>query len=193
MRRRMCTVLGAVSLAFATVVGPLAAASSAQQYPPSATTTCQVTATVVSRGGELGLSCAGMPADATVFVDLFSDPVRLGVFTTDASGRFNATVRIPRSTPPGQHRLQVTAVAPDGQRQQDSVMIMVAGDAQARAGDSGGGDRGASSGGGRGNLSRTGSSATAPLTAAAVALMGIGAVAVVMGRRRRLLAEEGDG
>ena len=180
MRKGVYATMGAAAMAVAALHGPFAGVSSAQPYPPSATATCRLTATVTVPGGDLGLSCAGMVGSATVFVDLFSEPKRLGRFSTDAQGNLNAVVEIPTSTPPGEHRLQVTAVSAQG-RQEESVMIMVA----APGGTTG-------SGSDRGNLSRTGSSATAPLTAAGVGLLGIGAAGVIVTRRRRRSAEALD-
>ncbi len=181
MRHRLISVVGALALSAGIVTGPLAGAASAQQYPPRANA-CRVSVTVVRPGVRVVLTCGGFRPRSIVLVRLFSDPVRLGEFTADADGTAVASVVIPESTPPGEHTLRATGVDPAGRPLEESVAILVM---EAGAGSGGGGGAGGVVHSSTG-LSRTGTSSTLPLTAAAVGLVGIGAGAVVVGRRRRL-------
>ncbi|NNE96062.1 MAG: hypothetical protein HKN24_08530 [Acidimicrobiales bacterium] len=58
-----------------------------------------------TQGGLLDAIVGGWVPFTTVSVTLYSDPVALGVFTTNADGVVDTTVQIPLDTPPGIHRL----------------------------------------------------------------------------------------
>lgn len=163
-------------MAAGVLTGPLAGVSAAQQYPPRAAA-CRVSVTLLRPGARVTFTCARFRGRSPVRVQLFSDPVELGSFITDANGAFSADLVVPQNTPPGDHTLRASGVAPDGQPLVESVPVTVMG-----AGD-GDGERTYRATGG--NLSRTGTSSTIPLTIAAFALIGAGATAAVVGRRQR--------
>jgi hypothetical protein len=56
-----------------------------------------------------------MPGAAGLPMEFHSVPVALGSTTSDASGRINATVRIPLAAAPGQHTIVTTGTGPAGQ------------------------------------------------------------------------------
>jgi hypothetical protein len=119
----------------------------------------------VSTGESVSVSATGFKADSEVSVVLRSDPVTLGTFTASSSGALNASVTIPTSTPAGSHTLTASGVDPSGNPYSVTQAIEVE-----AAGSS---------------LPRTGSDVLVPLLIAAVALCGIGFVAVRTTRRRR--------
>jgi hypothetical protein len=82
---------------------------------PTATTligapTITVTPGVVAQGQTATLAGAGFPANASEQAALFSDPVVLANFSTDAAGNFSITVTIPPFAQPGQHQIIVGLV-----------------------------------------------------------------------------------
>jgi LPXTG-motif cell wall-anchored protein len=102
-----------------------------------------------------------------VTLDFFSQPTRVASATAGADGGFEATFTVPASAAAGEHTVEATGVDPAGQPLVLSANVRVIGD-----------------GGGAG-LPRTGSSSSAPLTAAGVGLVVLGAGAVFAARRRR--------
>jgi len=177
VRRQLRTLAAALALAAGVAAGPLAGSASAQQYPPRANA-CRVSVTSVRPGVRVVLTCGGFRPRSIVLVRLFSDPVRLGEFPVGDDGELLAGVVVPESTPPGEHTLRATGVDPANLAVERSVRITVSGD------ESGGVS--ASTAHPSGELSRTGTSSAKPLTAAAVGLIGLGAAAMVVGRRRRV-------
>ncbi len=181
MRSRYLALAAALTMALGALIGPLAAVSAAQQYPPRAAS-CRVSVTLLRPGARVTFTCTRFRGRSPVRVQLFSDPVELGSFMTDADGAFVADLQVPEATPAGEHTLRASGVAPDGQPLVESVPVMIAAASTAH---DGAGDAGASSRSRGGNLSRTGTSSVIPLTVAALALIGAGATAAVVGRRQR--------
>jgi hypothetical protein len=84
-------------------------------------------ATVVA-GQPTDLSGQGFPAGSSLLVNMFSNPTLVGTTTADALGRFQVSVVIPATTPPGQHTL-VVAPASGSPRAQTAILVLGAGTA----------------------------------------------------------------
>jgi LPXTG-motif cell wall-anchored protein len=146
--------------------------------PPPPTSTSTTTSTVpvkassttVTAGGQITLSGNGWKAGSTVTLTLNSTPVALGTATVDASGAFTKTVTIPADTAAGTHTITVSGTDPAGAPRTVSVTITVSAAATTAA-------PAAST------LPRTGSSSM-PITLAGLALLVLGALLVLQGRRR---------
>ena len=146
--------------------------------PPATTTTSTTTSTVpvkvssstVTAGGQITISGNGWKAGSTVTLTLNSTPVALGTATVDASGAFTKTVTIPADTTAGTHTITVSGTDPAGAPRTVSVTITVSAAATTAA-------PAAST------LPRTGSSSM-PITLAGLALLVLGALLVLQGRRR---------
>jgi hypothetical protein len=65
-------------------------------------------ASTVAAGGTVTVSAAGLEPGGLVTIELRSTPVTLARVAADATGALRATVTIPASTSPGQHRIVVT-------------------------------------------------------------------------------------
>lgn len=155
---------GSGLVAFALLFIPVAvvpAIAQTGQYPPGRAE-LEVSSSSVAPGGSLTVSGDGFRPGSSVAIDLFSDPVRLATVTADATGGINTAVTIPTTTSAGQHTIEASGVTPAGEALVLSATITVGGD-----------------------LVRTGSSSTAPLTAAGAGLVLLGAAALVVTRRRR--------
>lgn len=155
------------------------------QYPPS-NRRLEIDRNTVPRGGQfVGEGCAS--PRSTVNFTMFSHPKPLGSVTADATGFFRASFAVPCDAEEGAHTVRTTGGL------ESSAAINVSGDAPGLCGASaggvntGGGTTGGAGGGGggSGSLPRTGSSSTAPLAAAGIGLVLIGAATAVTARRRR--------
>lgn len=125
-------------------------------------------------GEEITVRLAGFAPAAEGELWLFSDPVRLATFTTDAAGAATVTVRVPTSTPVGAHTLRALL---GGDVVASTAIAVVA------AGSAGASEGSAATGG----LAATGSSLDPAIpVAAALLLLAIGAALLVRrGARRR--------
>lgn len=161
--RMISTLAGVVGLAALVLAGPAVA-----QYPPAATTVT-VSRTEVPAGGTVDVSGTASP-NSTV---TFSLPARvLGTALTNTTGAFRAGVTIPCDVT-GAQTLSTTGPginASTGLNIVGSTVACAAGTETART---------------TGDLPRTGSSSTAPLAAAGIGLVLIGAATAVTARRRR--------
>ncbi|HZQ26868.1 MAG TPA: LPXTG cell wall anchor domain-containing protein [Acidimicrobiales bacterium] len=124
--------------------------------------------TAAHSGDDVTASGCGFKPGSSVALDFLSTPVRVGTATADANGGIRATVTVPANATPGTHTIEATGTDPRGAPLVLSASITILG-------------AGAP-------LPHTGSSSTAPLTAAGVGLVLIGGVAVVGARRRRARA-----
>jgi LPXTG-motif cell wall-anchored protein len=142
-------------------------AAAGSQYPVGRGQLTEST-TAAHPGDSVTVSGCGFKVGSSVSIDFLSTPVHLATVTADANGGIGATVTIPANAAPGNHTIEATGVAPSGAPLVLSANITILG-----AGTP---------------LPHTGSSSTAPLTAAGVGLVLIGGVAVVGARRRRARA-----
>ncbi len=128
-----------------------------------------------------------------VVIDIFSTPQRLGTATADANGVFNTTVEIPTDITPGEHTITATGQNIDGSGELVLRFPITVVGAGAGAGDTAGiGDgAGAGVGLGTGTLPRTGAEAF-PLAQAGLALVLVGAAAVLSVRSRRSAGRPDD-
>jgi LPXTG-motif cell wall-anchored protein len=176
LRRALLGVVLLIALAPVTTAGaqttsgcaPGQAAAGATQYPVGRGQLGE-NKNSANQGDSVTVSGCGFKSGSSVSIDLLSTPVHLATVTADANGGINATVTIPKTTPSGQHTLEATGVDPAGKPLVLSASITI---------------------GGSGALAKTGTSATAPLTAAGVGLVLIGGVAVMAARRRRAARAE---
>lgn len=146
------------------------AASTGTQYPPAATG-LQVERNTVAAGGTVTVAGCGTPS-GTVSFTLSPDPIVLGTATTNVSGFYRAALAIP-CVEPGAHTLTASGAATG------STALNVNDTTGACAGAA------ATPATGGEDLPITGSSTTAPLTAAGIGLVLIGAATAVAARRRR--------
>ncbi|CAD6011226.1 family 43 glycosylhydrolase [Agreia sp. COWG] len=129
----------------------------------------------VVAGDSVTVTGRGFASGESVALTLFSDPVSLGRATTDATGAFSATVRIPLATPTGSHTVRAAGEAASA----DAALTVLA-----RASVAGVDELDAAPGSGSGGpLAMTGSGALfTGLGALALLLAG----ALVFARRRRV-------
>lgn len=168
MRVRTIATFAALLLPVATVGFAGGAQGQTAQYPP-ASTTVTVNRTEVPAGGVVEVSGNASP-NSTV---TFSLPARvLGTAFTNNAGAFRAGVTIPCDVS-GVQTLSTTGPGINA-----SVRLNIAGSTEVCEGAAV-----ATTGGG--NLPRTGSSSTAPLAAAGIGLVLIGAATAITARRRR--------
>lgn len=169
----LCRVLGAGGLLLLAVPNT----ALAQQYPPSSAELTVSTAEV-SPGDEITVAGGGFAPNSDVTITFESAPVVLAVVRADAAGQFTARVRIPADATPGIHTLRATGVDPQGRPRVLTSTITVRGAqagptaptaprAQPRSG----------------SLARTGWSGTIPISIAALALIGAGALLLLQVRR----------
>lgn len=141
------------------------------QYPPGRGA-LEVSRSEVQPGETITVRGCGFRPSSSVNIDLLPGPVRLGSTTADVSGGIETTVTIPASTSAGRHTLEASGVDPAGAARVLSASITVVGaDEESRAAGA--------------DLPSTGSSSSAPLTAAGVGLVLLGSIAVYAARRRR--------
>jgi LPXTG-motif cell wall-anchored protein len=97
------------------VAAPLAAAQTAhaQPYPPGASETLSVSATIVTAGEPLSFSSRAFAPGTDVTAVLESKPVVLGHFQADDNGLVAGTVTIPTTTVTGYHVFRLTSDNPD--------------------------------------------------------------------------------
>ena len=172
MRLRLGTVLALMGLAALFLAGG-AGPALAQGYttqPP----VLGVSDTNPAPGQEITVEGGGFAPGSQVTIVLGNEVLR--TVTTDAAGNFRTTVVIPEDFPCGPATLEARGTDPGGAARVLSANLNIecpAGAAGARRGAAGAG------------LPRTGSTSAAPLTAAGVGLVLIGAAAVIAARRRR--------
>jgi LPXTG-motif cell wall-anchored protein len=140
-------------------------AGTSGQYPPRRGG-LQLSRSAGRPGTPVTARGCGFRPGSQVTLDFLSQPVRVATATAGADGGFDATFNVPSSASVGEHTVEATGVDPTGEPRVLSAGFRVIGE--------GGGD-----------LPRTGSSSTAPLTAAGVGLVLLGAAAVYGARRRR--------
>jgi len=145
----------------------------------TAPSTLAVAPSVVEEGGVIQATGCGTPGATQTFV-LTSHPQTLGTTVTGANGAFSASLPVPCGTEAGRHTL--TASEPNGRSQ--SAALTVDGVTGTCVGAGGAARQAGSGSGGGGALPRTGTASLAPLTAAGVGLVFIGAFAVTAARRR---------
>ena len=118
----------------------LGASPAAAQYSPAATVTVIVSDSTPGRGATVTVGITNNPSappgqqmavNVVVTIDLFSDPVRLGSFTTDRNGNGQASVVIPANTTPGRHRIELRGTSKAGTPLTVSRAITVTGAAGA--------------------------------------------------------------
>ncbi|HUP70282.1 MAG TPA: LPXTG cell wall anchor domain-containing protein [Acidimicrobiales bacterium] len=156
------------------------------QYPPS-NRRLEVDRNNVPPGGQfVGQGCAS--PRSTVNLTLFSHPKPLGSVTADATGFFRGSFTVPCDAEPGAHTVRTTG----GLESSAGINVSGEGAGICAASVGGGQDTGGQTGGAgnersrdRGDLPRTGSSSTAPLAAAGIGLVLIGAATAITARRRR--------
>jgi len=133
-------------------------------------------------GGTVTVSGAGCLPNSTVSIAFQPGGVPLGTAQAGANGAFAATVTVPADATAGTHTITTTCTGANGQPRVLSSTVTVLGTDLSRGGPLG---TDLSTGG---PLPRTGSSNVVPQSLAGVALIGVGGVAVVAGRRRRAVA-----
>ncbi len=102
--------------------------------PPDSTSAASVSRPSASPGEQVTVSGSGFAPNVDLGITLRSDPVRLGVTRSDASGAYEATVSIPPETESGDHRIVIRGPSPTGKTHESSVAIAV--DPAERAGTS---------------------------------------------------------
>lgn len=144
-----------------------------------------VNADAVKVGGELTARFSGFTADSTLRIELRSAVVELGSVQLDADGSATATVTVPASTSPGEHRL----VGVDSEGLEAQVTVMVTADGSPGVGPDPGTDtdKGAGVSDGAGvtsaGLATTGGAGAGPAMALAVLFLTLGAALL---RRSRM-------
>ena len=133
-----------------------------------------LSASSVSPGGSIRVLTSGWAAITPVRLELHSTPVVLGTYLTDRAGVLDVSVTIPKSTPPGLHRIVASGLDANGRFRILSIALRVEGPGTAPSG----------TGSGFG-LPRTGTD-VALLAVAGLGLLVLGSSAAVSaGRRRR--------
>jgi LPXTG-motif cell wall-anchored protein len=145
-------------------------------YPPRTECAVRLSNNVGAKGSSVTVSGVGFTAGAPVTISLHSTPVQIGTTTTDASGAFSSVVTIPLDAAAGAHSI----VASDGAVVLSASFEVTGAAAASRAV--------ASAAPASSTLPRTGVQ-TGVLVAVAVGLIGLGALAVIAGRRRLAVAE----
>lgn len=146
--------------------GGVAGAQTPGEYPPSRGSLITSTNTPPP-GGSVDVSGGGFEPSSPVAVALADTVLRAGA--ADGSGTFRSRVTVPCETAPGPTSLNLRGTGADGQPRTVTAEVTVA-DATCRSGL---------------GLPRTGSTSSAPLTAAGVVLILTGFCAVVAAWRRR--------
>jgi GH43 family beta-xylosidase len=137
-----------------------------------------LSASSVVAGDSITVTGRGFGAGDRVDLTLFSEPVLLATVDADENGRFTATVRIPLSTPAGEHTVRATG-SESGALAEAALAVQAAPVASAP----GAPGAGSGSGSGGGALSQTGSGALYVGLGALALLLAGGAVFLL--RRRR--------
>ncbi|WP_285684411.1 Ig-like domain repeat protein [Actinoplanes sp. NBRC 103695] len=104
--------------------------------PPSEPPTTDLTLTttdgditVAEPGQRLVFIGTGFAPFSTVVVTLYSEPVLLGSFTTNAIGSFEAPVTLPENLSAGKHTVAAQGIAPDGSPRAMVLTVSVGGGA----------------------------------------------------------------
>ncbi len=195
------TSVAAIAISTATGASAQMSCTGAQTASPAG-----VSPSVVGAGELLSLSGGGFAANQVLGIGLFNPPVVLASVASDAFGNYTATVRLPDDTPGGQNEITVFGHGPNGTCHQSLALFSVReraiviverphgfdhhedgdfrhGDDSDRHDDED--DRGVKPVRVvKQPLARTGSS-SAELSAAGLALVALGALAVVATRPRR--------
>lgn len=153
---------------------PLSGTVAAQTgYPPGGVPTLSISDSTVTRGQTITANVSGFQPGTSGVMTIASSVVRpLGSATVDGSGEFSLAVTIPTDISLGAHTITATGTGANGLPASASAAVTV-------VGPEGGGV------GATGPLPRTGAASIAPLTAAGVGLVLIGAIAIATVRRRR--------
>ena len=77
------------------------------------------------RGVGASISGTGFAPFTLVIVYIFSDPIKIGEVLTDAKGSFSGNFVIPEGLNVGEHTLQLSGQAPNGQVRTASVLVQV--------------------------------------------------------------------
>jgi len=168
------SILRAFAFCGAVIFGTVAATgtASAQTCYPNCTAAITISATVVPPGAELTVTATGLDAGTTATGTLNSTPVALGSKTVSANGSVFFTFKVPLDFT-GQHSVTVQGIS-NGRPVTLSVSFRVvtaeAGGAVTRPGNT---------------LARTGSDSAIPATSVGIALLGAGATAIYVSKRRR--------
>ncbi len=187
MRSRTIALL-LVCLASAMLFGGASTATAQSGYGGADSAVLPATA---QRGSTVEVRSTGWLAGADVTITLYSEPVRLGEFTTDNTGRLAATVTIPVDTPLGRHTVELAGLRADSTPRVLSQPIQIvdpgtgggSNDGVSGGGSNDSGSGGSSDGAAPGQLSRTGPRATVQLLQAGGVFLAAGAFALVIGRR----------
>lgn len=98
----------AAGLAFALLFGVLGAPAHAQVYPPNPKP-ISTSSSVVDPGDTVTISGEQAAANADVSLQFFPGPVDLGTTTASGDGRWSAEVMIPADASPGKHALSAVS------------------------------------------------------------------------------------
>jgi LPXTG-motif cell wall-anchored protein len=173
MSARLRTTAASVVLAAICLVGSTGIAGA--QSPPTVGPGVAVSSTNPAPGEDVTVSGSGFAPNSMATIVLGEKLLRQVV--TNAQGAFTETVEIPCGFPPGPTTLSVRGVDPTGApRVVNSAMNVADAECPGAAG------AGARSAGG--SLARTGGNSTVPVTAIGVAAVLLGALGVVVARRR---------
>jgi hypothetical protein len=88
-------------------------------------TTTDGNITVAEPGQDIIFVGTGFLAFSTVAVTIYSDPIVLGTFTTDAFGNFRGPVTLPEGLTAGEHTVVAQGVAPDGSPRSMALLVTV--------------------------------------------------------------------
>jgi LPXTG-motif cell wall-anchored protein len=136
-----------------------------------------LSATTVTPGETVSCSTSQWPAGASVSAELHSTPIALGTVTADASGSATANFTVPANLSLGQHQVTLTGVDFAGETVTiaETLNVVAAGVSQATSG---------ATVAATGSLPATGSSDATALAEIGFSLLGLGALAVALSRRR---------
>ena len=179
MRARFRIFVGLLAVFGLFALSPAAPAGAQEVSPPPAVLSLLLTNNNPAQGETFG-ACA----PAGTFAP--GSPVRIliggneiGTVTADATGGVCAEIEVPCDAPTGAVRLEFVGTGPDG------APRTLGADVNVQPGTCPEGAAGAGRARAAAGLPRTGNASTAPLTAAGVGLVLIGAFAVAAARRRR--------
>lgn len=167
--RRTATLTGLLALLFTLAAAP----ASAQDYPPDAPTAA-VSDTTVAPGEPITITSEGWLPGSEVTITFESEPQVLATVQTGGDGAFTTQVTVPADATPGEHTLRLSGLDPDGQPRTVAIALTVPGAA---------GDDAAAGVTPSPRLPATGTDALLAV-GAAVGLVGVGAAAVAVARRR---------
>jgi hypothetical protein len=137
-------------------------------------------------GDSVTIQAGGWQPSSDVEIFLHSDPVDIGTLTADESGNIDGSVSIPADTPPGTHEIVALGLDTSGEPMGSSADVTVQ---SAEADPTGGTPSAASPVTTMGQLPYTGSSPL-PMVFWAVSLLVFGRMAMLLGKRPKVI---GDG